>query len=258
MPVDLHHARVAMERARRSPTAAQAKLELYEAEFALAKAERDQQAGDSMAKVEAYVAQRMADRARLAGLFAADQEAELRARVEASRIQRNIARRIDAAQDRAQRTEQEARKQEAERPVMLRALDQARGGRGELRWNTTRIQLRLPTEILFQSWMPVLKRGADEQLQAIASAIRAGPPCEISIRVLDDVEGRTMDRRLLSRRRAARLREVLLAHGVPAEAFFAHPDQAHGEPNLPLGTQVDLIFTAQPVLVPPVPLLVSP
>jgi outer membrane protein OmpA-like peptidoglycan-associated protein len=241
---DLLHAEDAVERARRSPTAERAKLALYQAEVALAEAKREAEAGSRMAKAQAYVARRRAERASIEGLYAAEKEAIVMAHAAIARLRLNLERRADAAVEEDRRLEEEARRSEAARPALQRALEKARGGRGELTGDAEMIRLRLPSEILFESYMPVLQRGADRRLAAIAEAIRMGPPCAVWIRVLDDVDGLTMDRRLLSRRRAARIREALMEHGVPADYFFAHPEPAEGA--VPAGTQVDLILVLQP------------
>jgi outer membrane protein OmpA-like peptidoglycan-associated protein len=246
---ELERARASVERARRSPTAERARLELYEAEVALAQAEREAARGGRRAHVYAYVARRRADQARLEGLNAAEKEATALARTAAARLQLNLERRAAAAADQAVRLEEEARRREAARPALISALDRVRGGRGELFWDEETIRLRLPTETLFETYRPVLLRSGAERLAAVAEAIRAGPPCAVWIRVLDDIDGLTMDRHLLSRRRAARIREALMDHNVPAEYFFAHPEPPG---PIPLGTQVDLYLVAEPVRVPPV------
>jgi hypothetical protein len=244
---DLLQARDAAERARRSPTAQSASLTLYQAEVALAEAERAEEAGSRMAKAQAYVARRKAEQARIEGLYAAQKEAAAGARAAIERLRRNLARRAEAADVDVRRREEEARRHEAARPVLRQALEKAHGGRGELSWDQEMIRLRLPSEAVFQSYLPFLQRGADKRLAAIAEAIRTGPPCAVWIRVLDDVEGLTMDRRRLARRRAARIREALMEHGVPAEYFFAHPQPSSGA--VPFGTQIDLILIAQPARV---------
>lgn len=213
----------------------------------MAEAERAEAAGSRTAKAQAYVARRKAEQARIEGLIALEKEATANARDASARLRRNLERRAEAADVEVRRREEEARRQEAARPVLLRALEDAHGGRGELSWDAEMIRLRLPSEAVFQSYLPFLQRGADKRLAAIAEAIRTGPPCAVWIRVLDDVEGLTMDRRHLARRRAARIREALMEHGVPAEYFFAHPQPS--SEAVPLGTQIDLILIAQPARV---------
>jgi outer membrane protein OmpA-like peptidoglycan-associated protein len=254
VPSELHSAEVALEEARRSGAAPLSRLELYDAEVALAQAKRDQRERSLLAGARAYTARRMAERAKIAALYASEREAAELAGDRSRRLRRNLERRAEAAEDRVDRTAEEASRREGARNEMLRALELARGGRGELIRDAEEIRLRLPTEVLFKNRMPVLQPRAHERLLAIAEAIRLGPPCFVWIQVLEDVDGLTMDNKLLSQRRTARIGEALMDHGVPADDFFARPERApvSMQAGIPIGAQVDVILVERPVRVPPV------
>jgi hypothetical protein len=240
--VDLGPARREVARAEASPFAELAPEALDEARRALAEAEaepRGASAGD-----RAYVAQRLGERAWIAGRYAADRQALLAARGAAARLEALIERRAREARDLADRRRAEAEARAALVLIHRAALEAAGRGEGQLVARPDGTVLRLSVGEVFLPGTSLLCAGGEARLARIAAALRDGPPCFVQLDVLDDVEGFKMNNVVLHRRRLERVHATLRALGVPADWFLAperHPRA---------GTQVDVVVTEQPVVLP--------
>jgi outer membrane protein OmpA-like peptidoglycan-associated protein len=240
-PSELVDARAAMARARHSPLADRATVELADAEHALSEAEYEalRHPRDGSARDLAYVARREADRVRVVGLYNADVEALQSARGSVERLRTNIAR-SRAQQAELERAVDEARSaRDLQRTRLSSSLDRLgtiassiapRDGGG--------VVLRVDWPQLFIAGSSLLRAGASSKLDAIADALKQGPPCDLRLQVLDDLEPLGHDTaKRLAERRVQRLREALVARGVLPDAIL--PPERWSKP----GTQIDLVLT---------------
>jgi len=248
---DLLEAQGELGRLWASPQADLAPAEIAEAEAALLQAESAHEAalrgigGRWDAEDDAYVARRMAERARIATLYEAEREALWKARGAVRRLteesERRRARLEGLAQHRRAVAEERARVATARRA----ALERARRNGDKLLERPEGLLLRIAPEHLFLPGTSLLRDTADERLDALAEALRSGPACDVLLQVLDDVPGERISPERLAHRRWSRLHDALVARGVPAEAF-ARPLR-----YAPFGTQVDVLVIERPVAPPP-------
>jgi outer membrane protein OmpA-like peptidoglycan-associated protein len=241
-PRALAAAREELLRAGASPLTGEVAEAWGAAEEALAAAEAA--ADHPGAEDAAYVALRMAERARLTALYVADRQALEKARATVRRLGEEKDRRdaffAGLAHDR--RAAAEARIQA--RAEHRAALEEARSAGGELLELPEGLLFRLPAEALFLPGTSLFRDGADDRLTTLAAALLRPPAGDVYLRVLDDVEGTRTDPARLAARRRARVHDALLAHGVPADAFVPAPP--HASSPLPLGTQVDVLLIERP------------
>jgi outer membrane protein OmpA-like peptidoglycan-associated protein len=226
-----------------SPQAELAPGEMAEAEAALAEAERGAGAGWDAAD-DAYVARRMAERAHLAVLYAAEREALFRARGAVRRLRDDVRRRRAFFEDLARRRRAEAEARARVAAARRAALERARGPGAEILARPEGLLFRLASEPIFLPGTSLLRDGAEARLDALAAALRAGPACDVRVQVLDDADGFRAEPDRLASRRAKRVRDTLRAGGVPGDAFVAPLRQA------PCGTQIDVLVIERPVVLP--------
>lgn len=241
-PADLPAARAALEEARRSPFAAEAREALLDASASLARAERDQrrEPGSPEAFDSAYVALRDAERARVSGLYAAERAALAAQRAAVSRREQEIVERDARAREQARQLDAHRRAREARDAARREALARANTG-GSIERDPAGTRLRISADAVFWPGSAVVRVDSYASLGAIAAALRAGPPCSVTIEVLDDAEGYGLDPRALAHRRKIRLVEALTARGVRADVF---------EPSTrrpPRGVELDIVITEQAI-----------
>ena len=234
-----------------SPQADLAAAEIAEAEAALDQAEAARDAalrgngGRWDAEDDAYVARRMAERARIATLYEAEREALRKARGAVRRLTEYGERRRAFLEDLARRRraveETRARVATARRA----ALERARRVGDEILERQAGLLFRVAPERLFLPGTSILRDGAAERLDTLAEALTSGPACDVLLQVLDDVPGERISAERLAHRRWKRLHDALVARGVPSEAF-ARPLR-----YAPFGTQVDVLVIEHPASLPP-------
>jgi len=224
-----------------SPQADLAPSEIAEAEAALTQAESTYEAarqgigGRWDAEDDAYVARRMAERARIATLYEAEREVLRKARGAVRRLSEYSELRRALLDDlaRRRRAVEEAR---ASAAIARRtALERARREGDELVERPEGLLFRVASERLFLPGTSLLRDGAEERLDALAEALRSGPACDVLLQVLDDVPGERISPERLAWRRWTRIHDTLVARGVPSEAFARPPR------DVPFGTQVDVL-----------------
>jgi len=233
-----------------SPQAEWAPGEIAEAEAALDQAEATfgaalRGSGSRWnAEDDAYVALRMAERARIAMLYEAEREALQKARGAVRRLtdygERRQASSVDLAHRR--RALEEARAQIA--TARRAALERARRAGDQILDRPEGLLFRIGAEHLFLAGTSLLGGEAGARLDALAEALRSGPPCDVLLQVLDDVEGLRFSNEALAQRRWEHLHDALVARGVPSDAF-ARPLR-----YAPFGTQVDVLVIEHPVRLP--------
>jgi outer membrane protein OmpA-like peptidoglycan-associated protein len=242
----LAQARAEMARAAQPPLLGRARSAWTEAEQALAEAERAEEDGPG-AKAEdaAYVALRMAERARLSALYEAERDALEHARATVRRLAEDDARREALLADAARRQQETAHALAAAREARRRALEDVRDGAGgDMIERQEGLLFRFSTKAIFLPGTSLLRDGARERLAALAAALRRPPACDVRLQVIADIAGQHTSAAILAERRIMRVHDTLLAHGVADEAFLAplhHP---------PAGTQVDVLVVERP---PPSP-----
>jgi outer membrane protein OmpA-like peptidoglycan-associated protein len=243
---DLVDATRVLARAEASPLAESASEDLADAEAALSAAERDHEAhpGSVRAAESAYVALRVAERARLAGVYAADREALARARGAARHLREALARREALAALVARHQAAEARAQADLRKAHRDALEAARGPSAQLLERPDALVFRLSVEETFIHGTSLLRSGAEDRLAALARALLAAPPVAVRLQILDDLEGFRTGCTLLAARRLRRVHDTLRAHGVPTGAFLAPARRP------PPGAQIDVVVIDPPVALP--------
>jgi outer membrane protein OmpA-like peptidoglycan-associated protein len=234
-----------------SPQVDLAPSEIAEAEAALTQAESTYEAtvrgigGRWDAEDDAYVARRMAERARIATLYEADREVLREARGAVRRLTEYGERRSALLDDVARRLRAVEEAHAHAVTARRTALDRARRAGDEIVERPEGLLFRVASERLFIAGTSLLRDGADERLDALAEALRDGPACDVLLQVLDDVPGEHISPERLAWRRWNRLHDALVARGVPSEAF-ARPLR-----YAPFGTQVDVLVIERPVAPPP-------
>lgn len=244
-PRDLVAASSALARAEASPFAEEAAAAIADAEAALEEAEREAVEHPRRAADSAYVARRMAERARFAAQYEAEREALEKARAAALRLGAELERREAEARAIAAREKALAEASAARQKARRAALEGARGEVGVVLERGEGFVFRLPAEALFLPGTSLLRDGAVPRLAALAAALRNGAPCDVRIDVVEDVEGFRTRADLLASRRRTRVHDLLRAYGIPAAAFarpLRHP---------PCGTQVDVVVIERPISVAP-------
>jgi outer membrane protein OmpA-like peptidoglycan-associated protein len=222
------------------PLAGEAPEALAEAGRALDDAE--QARGSPGAGDAAYVALRKVETARLAAVHAREAVDLARARAEVRRLAEDAARRAELRAELVRRREADALALAAAAETRRRALAEALGDirAGAILDEPDGIGVRFAAEALFLAGTSLLRDGAEPRLAAVAAALRVPPACDVRVEVLDDVEGRRADPALLAARRRQRVRDVLLAHGVPAGALLSK------RRAVPAGAQVDVLAAERP------------
>src|SRR5262249_43209386 len=157
-------------------------------------------------------------RARIAGFLAFDREALADAKASIARMRQKQVERIADARTRAAQLAAITRLRAAERRTLEDELEKAKGFRAELRRkDKDTMVLVVSTHRLFHDGQAFLSYSGRLRLTAIADALLSGPPTQIQISVFDDEMGEVVSAARLARRRADRIREVLLERGIPEE-----------------------------------------
>lgn len=236
-PRDLVDAARTLARAEASPFAAEARREIAEAEEALTSAEQAQRArpGSQAAADDAYVALRMAEKAVIAGRYAAERTALEKARAMAERLSADLERRDAFFAGMARRRAAEEKAQQAIREIHRKALARVRWAAVAIEEQPSAILFRLSAETLFLPGTSLLRDGGEARLAALAAALRTSPPCLVRLQIQDDVEGFHTGPALLAERRRNRVHDVLCAYGVAEDAFLPYVRRP------PPGTQIDVL-----------------
>jgi outer membrane protein OmpA-like peptidoglycan-associated protein len=222
VPRDLVEARAAASRASASPNANMACDELREAELALEAAEAAQRDDPEAGATRdlAYLALRKAERARIAGIYAAELQALENARAAVTRLQVNLGRREAAVEENQRQLESMLEAKERAIGRLERSLADASGPTGALRRDGTGYVVVIPSEAFFEWRQTRLRPRAGAQLDAIAGALTAAEGQRVVIAVSADSAGERFDRGLdapgLAKRQAERIRDQLRARGVEA------------------------------------------
>lgn len=244
-PADLLAARAALRRAELSSSAELALPDLREAKDALADAEDAHRAspGADASFDAAYLARRKAERARIAGLYAADLEALETARRTAARLRVNLDRRDAAAETREREAVEEERERERARAELATALEDWKGKDGEVRHDEDEIVLVLPAASFFELGTTKLRGACKQRVTAFVEAFRDGPPARIIIRVTADAGGKGTDPALFAKRRAALLRDTLIQRGIGLDLIDI--EGQHGD-----SATVELVLREVPMAAP--------
>jgi hypothetical protein len=226
-PKELFEARAAVERARVSSSAGYADSDLREAEQTLREAEAEEafEPGGAGPEQTAYMARRKADRARMLGLYHAEQEALESARSRTERLRGAIARLHEAQAARALADEEVRRIRAGQRKAQAVALEAARGVEGSVAPHAHGVALTIPAADIFVAGYPLLRPLSPARIDAIAEVLRVGPPSRIVIDVAEDTGGIGVDAYSLARRRADRLREALGERGVAIDTMSINAHQ---------------------------------
>lgn len=237
---ELREARVEIERARASPLAGRALDDLRDADLAMARAEREaRESGvqNATARDSAYVAGRMAEKARLAGLYAAEVEAFDSAARSVDQLRTNLPRKFAADEERAR-----IANAITPRAEFLMELARAGADLGEV------LTLDEDTTLLLANGSQLFAPGssaflpfAEPRLRALAQVIRHGPPHTVRVQVMDELAGWHADPWDVSAARVARLRRMLIAGGVAPESIDPSTKGALGrtEVEFPLADKRD-------------------
>lgn len=224
----LVEARRAIAEARSSPAAARALDELREAEDALERAEAAVARGRREAPSEAYVARRKAERAYVAGRYAADLELLARAREHVARLHELA--------DRRQAERREAEKREREEAAARRRgfeafeaeVEKAGGPDATMRVEPDGPVVDIAAKFLFKPGLTELSERGVLRLGALLEAVRTAPLVRVSVRVTDSSGGVGANAAALARRRAAKLRDAFVEQGVPPDLVTAEGVQGEG------------------------------
>ncbi|MFT3768689.1 MAG: hypothetical protein QM820_24850 [Minicystis sp.] len=237
-PPELLDAQRVLARAAASPFAPEAAAEITAAEALLTQAEREHEAhpGSARAADGAYVALRAAEKAVIAGRYAADRIALEKARGAAFRLAADLERRDAFLASLARRHAAQAAAQAALREAHRGALERARGPMTQIVERPDALVFRLSPDELFLPGTSLLRDGAEPRLAALCHCLGERPPYAVRLAILCDVEGFKTAPAILAARRLARVQEALRAHGVPEEAFL--PPERHPPP----GTQIDVMI----------------
>lgn len=213
-----------------------AREQTLQAQQAAQEAQQERQAAEQ-AKAEAVQAQQQAEAARQAAL--AQQEA-LAAQAQTAQAQ------AQSAEQRAQAAEQE---KEQMRQRLLAQLNQVLQTRDSARGLIVNM-----SDVLFDVNQSTLKPGAKMRLAKIAGIIQAYPDLRLQIEGFTDSTGSVEHNQELSERRAAAVRDFLIAEGVTLNNVSAQgfgPSNPVASNDTPQGRQmnrrVDLVVNGESI-----------
>ena len=206
-----------------------AREQTMQAQQAAQEAQQERQAAEQ-AKAEAVQAQQQAEAARQAAL--AQQQA--------------LASQAQSAEQRAQAAEQE---KEAMRQRLLTQLNQVLQTRDSARGLIVNM-----SDVLFDVDQSTLKPGAKVRLAKVAGIIQAYPDLKLQIEGYTDSTGSVEHNQELSERRAAAVRDFLIAQGVSMNNVYAQgfgPENPVASNSTPQGRQmnrrVDLVVNGESI-----------
>lgn len=216
---ELLGARQALDRAVANPDASYAPRELRAAQQSLLRAEQaEQREGRSRAAIEqAYEAKRAAERARIASRAARDREALATAERRVERLRLNVARAKEAERERRRRVAELDVQRAERRQARAEALEEL-AAIVHIERDGARTTFSFQAAEIFERDGAGLTQDAMIRLRTMLGAMRRGPASTVLVEVTasrGDAPG-TNDY-ALAKRRAARLREILLAMGLPFE-----------------------------------------
>ncbi len=199
-------------------------------------AQQERQAAEQ-AKAEALQAQQQAEAARQAAL---EQQQALAAQTQTAQAQ------AQTAEQRAQAAEQE---KEAMRQRLLTQLNQVLETRDSARGLIVNM-----SDVLFDVNQATLKPGAKVRLAKVAGIIQAYPDLKLQIEGYTDSTGSVEHNQELSERRAAAVRDFLVAQGVSMNNVYAQgfgPENPVASNGTPQGRQmnrrVDLVVNGESI-----------
>jgi outer membrane protein OmpA-like peptidoglycan-associated protein len=195
-------------------TAQQAQQEREAAERSAQQAQQEREAAEQ-AKAEALEAQQQAEAARQEAL---DQQQALSAQTQAAQQQ------AESAEQRAMAAEQEKDKLRQKLMAQLNEVLQTR--------DTARGLIVNINDVLFDVDKATLKPGARVRLAKVAGILQSYPELKLQLEGYTDSTGTLQHNQTLSERRAAAVREFLIAQGVPPGSITA---QGFG-PSNPVAT----------------------
>lgn len=216
---ELLDARAALSRASTADVKHYAEVDLQTAQQALAKAESAQRSdpGGPSAVERAYAARRYAEKARMTALYGQGLEQLENARREEQRLAADIDRAQRATEERAKRERARQAELHGKREVMRKALDRLGPFLGHTVETERGLVMTIRPTDLFLRGSPRLIPGMQVRLRQLADAITSGPPTHILVDVSSSTGTKRLDPFMLARGRAQRIRESLLARGVPFE-----------------------------------------
>ncbi len=213
-----------------------ARGQALEAQQAAQEAQQERQAAEQ-AKAEALQAQQQAEAARQAALA---QQQALAAQAQTAQAQ------AQTAEQRAQAAEQE---KEQMRQRLLAQLNQVLQTQ-----DTARGLIVNMSDVLFDTNQATLKPGAKMRLAKVAGIIEAYPDLKLKIEGYTDSTGTPEHNQELSERRAAAVRDFLIAQGVnvnnvTAQGFGpSNPVASNGTPQgRQMNRRVDLVVNGEAI-----------
>jgi outer membrane protein OmpA-like peptidoglycan-associated protein len=224
-------------------TTQQAEQAAQQAQQATQQAQQERQTAEQ-AKAEALEAQQQAEAARQAAL---EQQQALAAQAQTAQAQAQTAQaQAQTAEQRAQAAEQE---KEDIRQRLLTQLNQVLQTRDSARGLIVNM-----SDVLFDLNQSTLKPGAKVRLAKVAGIIQAYPDLKLQIEGYTDSTGRVEHNQELSQRRAAAVRDFLVAQGVSLNNISAQgfgPSNPVASNNTPQGRQmnrrVDLVVSGESI-----------
>jgi outer membrane protein OmpA-like peptidoglycan-associated protein len=200
-PNELINARAAYEQASNSPGAPLVPAEIHKAHDALDSAEQSFAKDSDSYKTKdlAYVAERKAELAQALGVSAVDNAAKAKADADFAAKQAQI----------VTKTKSDLAATQSELSAALVALAAKEEARG--------IVITLSGGVLFETAKWDLLPSAQTKLDQVVAALLAGPKRNIIVEGNTDSQGSESYNQGLSERRAASVRDYLVAHGLPAD-----------------------------------------
>ncbi len=226
-----------------------AREQTLQAQQAAEQAQQERQAAEQ-AKAEALQAQQQAEAARQAAL---EQQQALAAQAQSAQAAaENAQAQAQTAEQRAQAAEQE---KEAMRQRLLAQLNEVLQTRDSARGLIVNM-----SDVLFDLNQATLKPGAKVRLAKVAGIIQAYPDLKLQIEGFTDSTGSVGHNQELSERRAAAVRDFLIAQGVSINNVSAQgfgPSNPVASNNTPEGRQmnrrVDLVVNGESIAAQPTP-----
>ena len=243
-PRELLLAQRALARAEDGPFASLAPEEIADAEAALTAAERAHERRSASAADDAYVAWRAAERAFLAGRYAAAREALFKARRAARHLAEDLDRRASFFASIARRRAAQARAMAERRRETLAVLRRAEAAGATVLDRPDAIVVRFSIESLFLPGTSLFRDGGEDRLAALCHALAAAPPCELRLAIVDDVEGFRTAPAALATRRYDRVEGA-----IRARSSTSHVQILRFAPSP--GAQVDLMVILPDLPLPP-------
>lgn len=223
--------------------AQEAQQQTLQAQQATQEAQQERQAAEQ-AKAEAVQAQQQAEAARQAAL---DQQQALAVQAQTAQAQAQTAQaQAQTAEQRAQAAEQD---KEQMRQRLLAQLNQVLQTQDSARGLIVNM-----SDVLFDPNQSTLKAGAKVRLAKVAGIVEAYPDLKLQIEGYTDSTGSVEHNQELSERRAAAVRDFLIAQGVNINNVSAQgfgPSNPVASNNTPQGRQmnrrVDLVVNGESI-----------